>query len=302
MSGFHVSKVVIIESLLDSDWKTGVEIEKVMLHEFAEHGLSVSVERHSIRRADEFALIIELLIRTGNTDPPLLHIETHGDKWDGLIFADGSELSWTEVGRLLAPLNEATGFNLVCVFAACYGAFLSRVLYVTHASPCFALIGPMDELDPGEVHRAFRKLYHDFAVTRDMGIALQRLVQEVPIRGGWFRMRMDRWFLKIMRKFAEESASAEAMMRNAQSLLRYINSPLKFGLSPDDVGDNFNYHSSGNLTFEQMQMLVKLKTHHYLSSLAFNRFFMVDSIPSNRDRFSDVENEIQEKFLPLFDK
>lgn len=301
---FNVSKIVIIESLDESEFQTGVEIEKVMRYEFSENNLPLTVERYSIKRASEFIQLIHRLADTAATYVPLLHMEMHGDRYDGLIFADNSYLSWAEVSQSLVPLNIATGFNLVCVFAACYGAYFTNAWYINHPSPCFALIGPEDEVDPGEIHRAFRTLYHHFAVEKDMGVAADLLRDLVPIKGGWFQMTMDRWFYRVMHQFVVEEASVLAVRRRAQMIIKQLNSPFIFGLAPADleVKTYAEKPSLRNWTLPDMEVVVLLKTHEYLSRLAYERFFMTKLIPENENRFATIKDAVLRTIVPLIGK
>jgi hypothetical protein len=281
MSEFHISKIVIIDSLEESEFQTGVEIEKVIRHEISTHNLDLPVRRYSVSWSGEFKMLIELLAKEPN-EIPLLHVEMHGDPIEGLIFANNSTLNWNEVNQALAPLNKVTRFNLVCVFSACYGAYFTEALYVNYASPCFALIAPEDELHPGELHYSFRKFYHNLAATRDLGVASALLKTEKTIQSEWFSARMDHWFSQVIEAYVRQEASVEAIHRRAK-IVRLA----ALDLSPNVA------------TLADMEMALLLKSHQYVKYIAFNRFFMTAEIPENIYRFSSINLHIIENIIPL---
>lgn len=304
MPDFHVSKIVIVDSLGESEFQTGAEIEKFISQKFTEHRIPISVERYSVTWAGDFINLIAYLAEDAKYNFPLLHIEMHGDPHEGLIFANNSYLRWEEVGKALAPLNLATRFNLVCIFSACYGAYFTKSLLVNYAAPCFALIAPEEEVDPGEIHRAFRTLYHHFAVSRDLGQAADLLAKEVPIPGGWFDITMSEWFYQVLRKFTKELASAAGIRQRAQKLTKKLHALPVFGLASveNDVRTHIKEPNTKAWTLADMEVLVLLKTHQYLSEVAFDRFFMVQSIPENKVRFAETKRSVLRDIVPLIGK
>jgi len=304
MPVFHVSKIVIIDSLDEEEFQTGVEIEKFIRYEFAEYRVPIDVERYSVSWAGEFIAIIERLAQNTDYNFPLLHIEMHGDENDGLIFANNSHLSWEEVGQALAPLNCATRFNLVCVFSACYGAYFTKSLLVNYAAPCFALIAPEKEVDPGEVHRAFRILYHNLAKFQDLGLAADILAKEVPIDGGWFDITMSEWFYQVLYAFALKNCSATAIKQRAASLTKRLNSLPVFGLTSADIEVRAHLKNPNTFTWtaSDMEILILVKTYQYLSNLTFERFFMIDALPENEYRFAETKQSVLRDIVPLIGK
>jgi len=66
---------------------------------------------------------LELAAKRNNLRP-LLHIEAHGSLNQGLHFADGSVVTWSEFCEALAPLNRAVDLRLAVIVAACFGITL----------------------------------------------------------------------------------------------------------------------------------------------------------------------------------
>jgi len=282
MEKFHVSKVVIIDSLDEHEFQTGELLETAIRHEFEEHNLPLSVERHSLTWAGEFEAIINLLAQEAESGYPILHIEMHGDKVDGLIFKNGSNLQWEEVTGILARLNRATKFNLVCVFAACYGAYFTHGFWVNYASPCLALIAPEEELSPDEVYRGFRTLYRNLAILKDMGKAADLLDKQAPIKGGWFQMRADIWFYEILRAYVLENATDEAITWRAMEFQAF-----RLELASDSI------------TLKDAKSAIFSIIRKHISHLAFEKFFMIEEFPENSARFEEVRKKIAEDLLPL---
>lgn len=282
MENFRVSKVVIIDSLEDEEFQTGSLLESTMRHDFAEYALPLSVERYSITWSGEFEPLINYLASNVANGYPIVHIEMHGDIDDGLIFKNGSNLSWEDVTRILARLNHATRFNLVCVFAACFGAYFTKGFWVNQASPCLAIIAPEEELGPEDVYRGYSTLYRNLAVSRDMGKAADLLNETCPISGGWFQARADIWFLEVLSGYVKQEANAEAVSLRANAYLTTLT-------------------SSGvrQATWSDAEMIVLLITHEHVSHLAFEKFFMTADFPENIERFAAVKKRLKEELLPL---
>lgn len=89
---------------------------------------------------------------------PMLQIECHGDE-DGLSFADESLLYWPELKTPLTELNVATRLNLMVAVAACSGATIAKVVYMSDRAPFWGMIGPTKPLKPMDLEKAYSALY-----------------------------------------------------------------------------------------------------------------------------------------------
>src|SRR5271154_462340 len=116
--------VLILEWLAEGDEPTGeklaeflpcvgFDVERVVCHSWAD-----------VRRALEIAAAA-----IPEKGVPVVHLETHGsDPWSsepediGFGGDEASGVAWGELGALLAPLNDASGYRLLFVSAACWGS------------------------------------------------------------------------------------------------------------------------------------------------------------------------------------
>jgi hypothetical protein len=276
-----LSKLVIIDSLEANEFQTGQEIEIFARAEFSLHNLPLLVERHSVLWPADFEkILLNLTADAARGMFPILHVETHGDPKDGLEFASGSTMSWSRVSELLVDLNRATRFNLVCVFAACYGAYFAGQMWVHKPAPCFGLLAPEDTVDPGEIYRGFRVFYGELARTRDMGAAAALLAREKLTRGRWMNQTAPIWLPKVLRATAEHHLSAEG--------LKAMAARIKARAEAEDLPPELN-----------LEPLSEETARRYLSETAFHRFFMVMDIPENADRFRSVQERVIREILPL---
>jgi hypothetical protein len=71
---------------------------------------------------------------------PVVHISVHGDA-RGIELSDGEQVSWPELGELLAPLNNRVGGRLLLALSSCHG-FAARILARDEETcPFFAIVG-----------------------------------------------------------------------------------------------------------------------------------------------------------------
>lgn len=210
---FKLTKIVVVDSLEPDEFQTGQLLEEYIRNELTEHGLPLRVERYSVCWPADFESVMrQLTIEAAERgEAPLLHVEMHGDPKDGLIFSEGGSMPWGRVKDLLTELNHATGFNLVSIFAACYGAHFAGELLIHRAAPCFGLLAPEDEVDPAEIYQGFRLLYHELAVTQDMGNAAGFLARQRLSKGRWLNRTAPIWFKDVLRAMVMTHASGDGL-------------------------------------------------------------------------------------------
>ena len=139
------------------------------------------------------ALLKSLTLESRTTASiPLLHVECHGDKHEGLEFENGSLLTWSDLSAALVELNRATGLNLLAVFSACYGAYFLSRLSSVEPTPCYAMFAPTEEIDPAEILQTFRDFYRVLFESGDAGAAVGGALHGKDSSGQWLAQRADR--------------------------------------------------------------------------------------------------------------
>ncbi len=282
MYSFRASKIVIIDSLDESDPQTGEILEETIRYELDKNNFPLKVKRYSLDYAGEFEGLINLLIEEVEDGYPILHIEMHGDEKEGLIFKNGSSLSWFDFVQILARLNLATEFNLVCVLATCYGSYSINAFWTSFTSPCFSLIAPNKEVDPSEVLRGFKKIYQKFLSSRDLSNIEDLLNREVPIDGGWFQLDAVSWFYESLCSYVETGTTVEVIAARAVEYKNYC-------------------HKNINklITLKEAEEFILSCIYDCINYLYFENFFMVGKIPKNRERFEAIRKQAAEDLLPF---
>ncbi len=282
ISGFRLSKIVIIESLEPNEFKTGAHIRDEIRALENESPLGIEIELHLISHADEFADLIRLLaadaVKTGRS--PLLHVECHGNRTDSLVFENSSVLSWQDLSCLLTDLNVATRFNLVALFAACYGAHFLLNIDNVGSAPFYGLIAPIDDIWPDELLGGFKIYYSTLFATRNARLAAEAIQRMKLQNGQWHAHHSENWFWSIAVRYIETHCTNIEVKKNALRMLQKFRSN---GLNPK-IGD-----IKRNL----------VKANRELVSKFFDKYFMVDRIPENIHRFSSIRTRIDQRVLQL---
>lgn len=225
-SGFMFSRVVVVESLERHEVKTGAKIADFVKSVSMAQCLGISVEYTACEDVVTFESFVNELAAdvkaTGRI--PLLHVECHGDRSTGLEFENGSQLSWTRLSQLLVGLNEATRFNLVAIFSACYGAHFVAQMGCLAPAPCFAMIAPSEDVYPDEILTGFRLFYADLLRTADAGQAVDAMLHLSLQKGAWFAMRAETWFEKIVTGYVESHCTKSEAKRRALQMYRQLRS------------------------------------------------------------------------------
>jgi hypothetical protein len=270
---FYFNRIVILESLEQGyDTDTATPLFKFLSATFDD---LIPIEIVRCAYADEFKAQIQRLVTAAESDGdvPLLHIEMHGDSEHGLEFANGSQLSWPTLAELLLKLNVATSFNLLTVCAACFGAYFMSQLNVIRAAPCYALIAPTVELDPGEVLGGMMRFYGELRRTKDVGIASKKLPSSAGSKT-WLGETAERWYERTLYNYARQSSTREALKKRTRIVYRQLRSEGK-------------YRSMGFLK-RQWRRLERDLYHRR----AFDTYFSTEKVPENRIRFAHAQKRM----------
>jgi len=281
--GFHLSRVVIVESLKAGEVKTGLETANFVRAQDSTSTVGIPIEYHDCDGAQTFVDILSSLkldaLRTQNF--PLLQVECHGDDLLGLEFRDGSYLSWQQLSDLLVALNKATRFNLISVFSACYGGyFLSRISTVDPA-PCFAMLAPTEAIWPHEILAAFRIFYSEFFQSMDAGRAMARISKLTLEDGAWMPILAESWYEHVVINYIQQHCTRQEMKIRT---LRTANALRKSGVAVD-----MRRIKAGLVQGNRASMTGKF----------FECYFMVNDIPENLTRFGSLKARISKQIEDL---
>jgi hypothetical protein len=103
---------------------------------------------------------------------PILHIDAHGSADEGLLLApSGERASWAEVIAALRTINIATGNNLVCVFALCFGLHLYKQVSLSEAVPAYLFFAPPARIQVGTLEDQTLAFYRAVRETKNVTAA-----------------------------------------------------------------------------------------------------------------------------------
>jgi hypothetical protein len=272
------SQIIIIESLDDCEPHTGELLHSYLDSLVAENGLPIRVAFYQCDRKSEFVDLLRgiglHIVQTGEI--PLLHVECHGDSKDGLIFANGSEMSWSDLSCELLSINVATRFNLFAAFAACYGAhFLGRMGAVEEA-PCWGLLAPTETVWPNELLRDFRLFYRELLISRSTSRALDRLREDGLDVGRWLAETAEHWFERVLRGYVVEKCNQNAARVRIRRLYRQL---LK---------------SNARKSMGFIKRRIRKHNRRTLLQRYFDKYFIVNQIPENARRFARTKRELEQ--------
>ncbi|WP_269715633.1 hypothetical protein [Caulobacter sp. NIBR2454] len=120
-------------------------------------------------RAELLSVLCELAEECKNGLLPILHLDAHGHAEGGLLTAPSGEwTSWEDLVANLRAINAATGNNLVCIFALCFGLHLYRFMSITELVPAFLFIASSKEVTVGFLEDQTRNFYRNLIDTGDL--------------------------------------------------------------------------------------------------------------------------------------
>lgn len=274
--GFHLSRIVIVESLESHEVKTGGELARFIDTPGRASSLGLTVEHHICEHANAFKkLMCSLALDVTATGRiPLLHIECHGDESDGLEFQNGSVLPWSALSDLLVILNTATRFNLVVVVSSCYGAHFLSQLDCVEPAPCYAIIAPTAEVGPDEILQGFRTFYLELFKSNDAGVAVNTMRRLTLQNGQWFVQQAEFWYEEVVIGYVETYCTNAEVKRRALRMHQQ--------LCTERANSNLGQLKRG---------LIKVNRDNLVGGY-FDRYFMVNAIPENLGRFRAVRLRI----------
>ncbi|NHB12177.1 hypothetical protein GWK53_37475 [Burkholderia cepacia] len=282
-STFAFTKIVIVQSLEEHEPPTGEHLRDAMVALNDQLGQRIPVEFRTCESFVGFREILDELTEAARCGQiPLLHVECHGDEHAGLIFENGSELSWQDLATILTLLNDASHYNLFAVFAACFGAHFLGQLNAFRTPPCFAIVAPTESVYPDEIEAAFKQFYRDLFNGWDAALAISRLRNRRLTSGRWFAETAERWFERVVMAYVETKCTRKEMKPRVRALYRQLRA-------------KGNRQSIGWLK----RMINKRNKEVFLDEY-FDRFFGTRKFPDNRQRFTGVHQRMKKRLSDIW--
>lgn len=282
LSGFTFNRIVIVQSLEPREVSTGVLLSDFISRHSEIVNANLPIEVINCGYAGEFLQIVNRLqAEAASGNIPLLHVECHGDSHAGLEFENGSTLAWERVSEALRPLNIASRFNLLAVFSACFGAHFLGQMGVIEPAPCWCIVAPTEEVDPGEILAGFREFYTALLNDGDMGSAIKAIARCPLSKGVWLCQLAETWFEELVTGYVKVHCTEAAARARARVLHRKLKSE----------GQN---KSVGSLL-----RILRVRNRESLLGEYFDKYFTTREVPENIQRFDNVKQRVKAELAAL---
>ena len=268
ITGFTLTKFVIIESLDATEMQTGASLAEYIRGVGETNDLPITVELTSCGNSNNFREIFhKLTLDAQSGEIPVVDDECHGHPAAGLLFADGSNMPWTEVAALSLKLNIACRFNLLVRYSACFGGYFLQEMGTITPSPCWCVIAPTESVNPAEIMRGLRLFYEALIRTLDIGKAIAQLQRETLTHGRWFAKAAEIWFQQLTIYYIEHHCIRAEMKKRVMLIHEQLKKRGKI-VAPALI-----------------EIALKEKNRANLTTKYFDRYFLIDEIPENAQRF-----------------
>lgn len=280
--GFIFSKIVILQSLDQIDYKYGSQLQQFLINEISKNRLNLVVELYDCETMVDYRRVIDHLIveakETGEV--PFLHVECHGNS-DGIGFNNGSDLSWSEIRDQLVALNVACGFNLAAAFLSCFGGYFLKELTAIKPAPCLFLISPTEDIFPDEGFNSFKVFYSHLLNSKDIGMAIEVISRTRLSTGYWIGKSAELWFQDQVNHYIDR------FCLRRQSRERVYDLWLKAKITRSDI------------TISEVKAILKKENRNNISHKFFDIFFVTERIPNNKLRFHEANKKINNRLNEL---
>lgn len=118
-------------------------------------------------------LIEELLNEARDGLRPILHIEMHGNKNDGLLLSSKEYMKYEILNANFRKLNKETSNSLVVVLAACQSFYYLLKSMPNELSPTFLTYAPKTDITIGELEKCILPFYKDLILSNSYNTAYE---------------------------------------------------------------------------------------------------------------------------------
>lgn len=274
----NFNKIVIIQSLKDFLTGNRLQDDLNILTIFTD-GI-VSSELVDVENKKKFLESLSKIkkdVQEGKYRP-IIHIETHGNEDNsGLMLASREFITWQEMKIPLAEINEATRLNLIVCVSACYGGYLAKALKTLDRAPCWALVGPKEEMYPEDLLKDYTGFYEELFNTKSVDKALKRLNNGLTGNDAKYYFTSAVWFFELVWiNYLREYCSEKNLNKRANEMLKKLRKKT-IGYLPSRNEIKYDILKSNPETFIESKEI----------------FFMMDLFKENRDRFIVDYEKIQ---------
>lgn len=221
LATLHLGALHIVESLQSKDLKTGARLRQQLAAIAASHPKPLPVHFWTAQTREEFLGRLKQIeddVRTTGR-PPIVHLETHGDR-SGLFVTSGETVTWADLKGPLTNINITARLNLLVVVAACHGEALLSVLQAYDRAPVWGMIGPNRPVYDTEIDQANAAFYGTLHSTVDGAVAVRAMRAATGGERSPFGFYSAQWFFReVMRGYYRDHCSEEGIRRRVEKMV-----------------------------------------------------------------------------------
>jgi hypothetical protein len=163
----------------------------------------------------------------------------------------------------------------------------------TEAAPCWGLIGPSESTDGAELFGGFRAFYRPLLIGNDADAAVKAIVSWRLDDGNFLVEIAENWFFKTIEGYLNIDCTMERIRERAEDIRATIHDEIN--ARPIEIRGEFKVPS-----LEQIIKIGQQRAQEFIDDY-FEKFFMVDRIKENHERFSEGLNNAKHKAKEFFE-
>lgn len=274
----RVNSVAILDAIPEGELNTARRLREDLRDISSNFAYDLQVRYVRVDTITDLEAGISSLLIEARTNAlqPWLHLEGHGlvDE-SGFQLANGSHCSWNQLKEIIAPLNVATGLNLILILATCFGGSFASAIQTIDRAPVLGLIGPTRDVTAGLLESGFPAFYRTFFELSSLKKAIEALNVSAP-KNLYHRTSAERFFYDVWASYKRTFCTKQEVENRARRMYREVKSQ---GLPrTPSVG--------------QLKRLIGSKEKSIFEKYR-DIYFMYDIYESNRTRFPVTYDEVE---------
>jgi len=267
--------LIIFDALAESELQTGQRLFEDILDYCQEIDRHNYCTYYKIKSKQTLIAALKNVLTECKTGIlyPILHFECHGDNKKGLYVSASKEyISWDEIIRQIAAINQATKNNTGVVLAVCYGFEISKFVKFTEPCPFNYVVAAQGEIQAGQLQDVVLPFYKATVQSGNLQGGLALLDDRLKLFhcGKWFYSTLTSFMITSFnasgrREIVEQIVSSQVVKagyRNRELLKPIRAKAKKFVKSPQRFYEyasmNF-FHGKTPIAYREFHAFVEMK-------------------------------------------
>lgn len=226
---FSFHKIHIIQSLRDSDLKTGKHLYEDMKSWLMFSDSTIKLAFHSVKNKLEllsvFSVIENEIQKNGLI--PLLHIDAHGSE-NGIVLSSPCDfyecINWRNLKKYFEKINILAKNNLVVILALCFGINILKIIQIFDRSPIYASIAPNIDVTNLEVEEGYQAFYQEAFRSLNVNNAMKALNSKLKDPRKHFHwLSTEDLFISACKNYIKKHNTAKARLQRAENIVTRFN-------------------------------------------------------------------------------